>query len=147
MIENCSGCKPMEMNSTLSLSPVPAEAVDEVMRRVQPSRVLELGMHCGYTSVRLLRLLPPAGTLVTVEGDPLTAELGEEIILVAGFKHSQVHSGASRYTQVHPSTPSNEAFISDKSQSEKRIALKKNVSLRGFNPSSCAPLILCSSRC
>lgn len=91
----------MEMNSTLSLSPVPAEAVDEVMRRVQPSRVLELGMHCGYTSVRLLRLLPPAGTLVTVEGDPLTAELGEEIILVAGFKHSQVHSGASRYTQVH----------------------------------------------
>lgn len=90
----------MEMNSTLSLSPVPAEAVDEVMRRVQPSRVLELGMHCGYTSVRLLRLLPPAGTLVTVEGDPLTAELGEEIILVAGFKHSQVHSGASRYTQV-----------------------------------------------
>lgn len=137
----------MEMNSTLSLSPVPAEAVDEVMRRVQPSRVLELGMHCGYTSVRLLRLLPPAGTLVTVEGDPLTAELGEEIILVAGFKHSQVHSGASRYTQVHPSTPSNEAFISDKSQSEKRIALKKNVSLRGFNPSSCAPLILCSSRC
>lgn len=105
MIENCSGCKPMEMNSTLSLSPVPAEAVDEVMRRVQPSRVLELGMHCGYTSVRLLSLLPPAGTLVTVEGDPLTAELGEEIILVAGFKHSQVHSGASRYTQVHLGTP------------------------------------------
>lgn len=105
MIENCSGSKPIEMNSTLSLSPVPAEAVDEVMRRVQPSRVLELGMHCGYTSVRLLRLLPPAGTLVTVEGDPLTAELGEEIILVAGFKHSQVHSGTSRYTQVHLGTP------------------------------------------
>lgn len=59
----------------------------------------------------------------------------------------QTLPGTLRYTQVHPSTPSNEAFISDKSQSEKRIALKKNVSLRGFNPSSCAPLILCSSRC
>lgn len=62
-------------------------------------------------------------------------------------RYTQVHLGTPRYTQVHPSTPSNEAFISDKSQSEKRIALKKNVSLRGFNPSSCAPLILCSSRC
>lgn len=59
--------------------------------RTRPSLVLELGMHCGYSSVRLLRLLPPAGRLITVELDPLTAELGEEIILVAGFKHSQVH--------------------------------------------------------
>lgn len=50
-------------------------------------------MHCGYTSVRLLRLLPPAGRLLTVELDPLTADIGEEIILVAGFKHSQVQPG------------------------------------------------------
>ncbi|CAJ1059127.1 catechol O-methyltransferase [Xyrichtys novacula] len=71
------------------ISPQTAEAVDEVVRRVRPSRVLELGMHCGYTSVRLLRLLPPAGRLITVEQDPLTAELGEEIILVSGFKHTQ----------------------------------------------------------
>lgn len=61
--------------------------------RVRPSMVLELGMHCGYSSVRLLRLLPPAGRLVTVEVDSVTAELGEEILLVAGFKHSQVHKG------------------------------------------------------
>lgn len=67
------------------------EVLDEVVRRVCPQRVLELGMHCGYSSVRLLRLLPPAGKLITVELDPFTADLGEEIILVAGFKHSQVH--------------------------------------------------------
>lgn len=77
----------------LFLSSLLAEALDEVVRRVRPTRVLELGMHCGYSSVRLLRLLPPAGRLVTVELDPLTAELGEEIILVAGFKHIQVHPG------------------------------------------------------
>ncbi|KAI3351442.1 hypothetical protein L3Q82_020296 [Scortum barcoo] len=79
-----------EINTTALPAPsVPGEALDEVVRRVQPSRVLELGMHCGYSSVCLLRLLPPAGRLITVELDPLTAELGEEIILVAGFKHSQ----------------------------------------------------------
>lgn len=62
------------------------------MKRTRPSLVLELGTHCGYSAVRLLRLLPPAGKLITVELDPLTADLGEEIILVAGFKHKQVNS-------------------------------------------------------
>ncbi|TST60392.1 Catechol O-methyltransferase [Bagarius yarrelli] len=64
--------------------------LDEVVRRKAPLRVLELGMHCGYTSVRILRLLPNSGKLLTVEVDPLTAEKGEEIIMVAGFKSSQV---------------------------------------------------------
>lgn len=69
-----------------------AAALDEAVKRSRPSLVLELGTHCGYSSVRLLRLLPPAGKLITVELDPLTADLGEEIILVAGFKHKQVNS-------------------------------------------------------
>lgn len=65
--------------------------LDEAVMRLHPSSVLELGMHCGYSSVRMLRLLPPTGKLITVEMDPLTADLGEEIILVSGFKHHQVH--------------------------------------------------------
>lgn len=76
---------------------LPAAALDELVMRIRPSLVLELGMHCGYSSVRLLRLLPPASKLITVEMDPLTAELGEEIILVAGFKHSQVLPGELSY--------------------------------------------------
>lgn len=68
-----------------------AAALDEAVKRIRPSLVLELGTHCGYSSVRMLRLLPPAGKLITVELDPLTADLGEEIILVAGFKHKQVN--------------------------------------------------------
>ncbi|KAF5895773.1 transmembrane O-methyltransferase, partial [Clarias magur] len=63
--------------------------LDEVVRCKAPLRVLELGMHCGYTSVRILRLLPTSGKLLAVEVDPLTAEKGEEILLVAGFKNSQ----------------------------------------------------------
>lgn len=73
---------------------VSAAVLDQAVVRLRPSLVLELGMHCGYSSVRLLRLLPPAGRLITVEVDPVTAELGEEIILVAGFKHTQVHKGS-----------------------------------------------------
>ncbi|XP_034545201.1 catechol O-methyltransferase-like [Notolabrus celidotus] len=91
-----------ETHPSFCISPQTVEAVDGVMRRVRPSRVLELGMHCGYTSVHLLRLLPPAGRLITVELDPLTAELGEEIILVAGFKHSQFQVLISSSTEAIP---------------------------------------------
>ncbi|XP_072251313.1 transmembrane O-methyltransferase homolog [Leuresthes tenuis] len=78
-----------ETHQSDCIGPQIGEVLDELVRRVGPLQVLELGMHCGYSSVRLLRLLPPAGRLITVELDPLTADLGEEIMLVAGFKHSQ----------------------------------------------------------
>ncbi|KAK1904911.1 Transmembrane O-methyltransferase like [Dissostichus eleginoides] len=83
-----------DTHPSLCISPHTSGVLEEVVQRVRPPLVLELGMHCGYSSVRLLRLLPPAGRLITVELDPLTAELGEEIILVSGFKHSQFQSGA-----------------------------------------------------
>ncbi|XP_060740495.1 transmembrane O-methyltransferase homolog isoform X1 [Tachysurus vachellii] len=76
-------------HASASIGPEKGVFLDEVVRRKAPLRVLELGMHCGYTSVRILRMLPTFGKLFTVEMDPLTAEKGEEIILVAGFKNSQ----------------------------------------------------------
>ncbi|XP_051916443.1 transmembrane O-methyltransferase-like isoform X1 [Hippocampus zosterae] len=89
-----------ETHGSAVVGPQIGQALDEVVRRVRPSRVLELGMHCGYSSVLLLRLLPPDGTLLTVEQDPAVAGLGEEIILVAGFKHTQfqVLTGSSDET-------------------------------------------------
>ncbi|XP_035525527.1 catechol O-methyltransferase-like [Morone saxatilis] len=91
-----------DTHPSFSIGPQIGEALDEVVRRVRPSRVLELGMHCGYSSVRLLRLLPPAGRLITVELDPLIADLGEEIILVAGFKHSQFQVLTSSSAEAIP---------------------------------------------
>lgn len=81
----------------LFFSGASAAVLDQAVARVRPSLVLELGMHCGYSSVRLLRLLPPAGRLITVEVDLVAAELGEEILLVAGFKHSQVQPGSIKF--------------------------------------------------
>lgn len=74
---------------SLSIGPQIGEMLDEVVRHERPMWVLELGMHCAYSSVRLLRMMPPTGRLITVELDPITADLGEEVILVAGFKHPQ----------------------------------------------------------
>ncbi|XP_076004980.1 catechol O-methyltransferase-like [Genypterus blacodes] len=95
-----------ETHGSVCIGPQIGEALDEVLRRVRPSRVLELGTHCGYSSVRVLRLLPPAGKLITVELDPITADFGEEVILVAGFKHSQFQvlscSSAEAISSLHP---------------------------------------------
>uniref|UniRef100_A0A3P9B1B0 catechol O-methyltransferase n=1 Tax=Maylandia zebra TaxID=106582 RepID=A0A3P9B1B0_9CICH len=70
------------------------EILDDVVKSVRPLWVLELRMHCGYSSGRLLRLLPHGGRLITVVLDPVTADLGEEIILVAGFNSRFLPSSA-----------------------------------------------------
>ncbi|XP_051715503.1 transmembrane O-methyltransferase homolog isoform X3 [Ctenopharyngodon idella] len=76
-------------HASSNIGPQKGAFLDEIVTREAPLRVLELGTHCGYASVRILRLLPPSGKLLTVELDPLTADRGEEIILVAGFKNQQ----------------------------------------------------------
>ncbi|XP_063045751.1 transmembrane O-methyltransferase homolog [Engraulis encrasicolus] len=76
-------------NPTLCIGQVKGDFLDEVVSRVAPVTVLELGMHCGYSSVRILRQLGPEARLLTVEKDPETADKGEEVILVSGFKHKQ----------------------------------------------------------
>lgn len=108
----------------LPVVPCVAAALDEAVKRTRPSLVLELGTHCGYSSVRMLRLLPPAGKLITVELDPLTADLGEEIILVAGFKHKQVNLWPVLRSRMQPN------WFLQKLKS----------------PFSCGLLILCSFR-
>ncbi|KAK5896669.1 hypothetical protein CesoFtcFv8_009807 [Champsocephalus esox] len=95
-----------DTHPSLCISPHMSGVLEEVVQRVRPPLVLELGMHCGYSSVRLLRLLPPAGRLITVELDPLTAELGEEIILVSGFKHSQFQVLTSSSAEAIHTLPS-----------------------------------------
>lgn len=86
----------------LCVSPQAAAALDEAVRRTRPSLVLELGTHCGYSSVRMLRLLPPGGKLITVEQDPVTADLGEEIMLVSNFKHDQFQVLTSSSAEAIP---------------------------------------------
>ncbi|XP_077589597.1 transmembrane O-methyltransferase-like [Stigmatopora nigra] len=91
-----------ETHASITLGPQIGQAVNEMVKNIRPSRVLELGMHCGYASVLLLRLLPADGKLLTVEQDPAVADLGEEIILVAGFKHKQFQVLTGSSGQIIP---------------------------------------------
>lgn len=52
-----------------------------------PSTVLELGTYCGYSSVRITRLLPPATKLITVEVNPDYAHVARQVIQHAGLQN------------------------------------------------------------
>ncbi|XP_042639220.1 catechol O-methyltransferase [Orycteropus afer afer] len=60
--------------------------VDEVVRECRPAMVLELGAYCGYSAVRVARLLPPAARLLTVELNPAYAAITRQMLEFAGLQ-------------------------------------------------------------
>lgn len=60
--------------------------MDLVVMETSPSTVLELGTYCGYSAVRITRLLPPATKLITVEMNPEYAHVARQVIQHAGLQ-------------------------------------------------------------
>ena len=57
---------------------------------------MELGTYCGYTAVRMGRLLPPGAKLVSVEIEPLFAAIASTVVEHAGLRDRvEVGSGAA----------------------------------------------------
>ncbi|XP_069055600.1 transmembrane O-methyltransferase-like isoform X2 [Pleurodeles waltl] len=81
------------------LEPQKGLFLGEVVARVAPLVVLELGTYCGYSAIRMLQLLPPGGKLYTVEQCREVADMAEEMILVAGFKNMQVLGAETESTR------------------------------------------------
>ncbi|XP_068104711.1 catechol O-methyltransferase A-like isoform X1 [Hyperolius riggenbachi] len=62
------------------------EILDAVVRETRPHWVLELGTYCGYSTVRIARLLPPNARLITIEMNPHYAQVAKEVIRHAGLE-------------------------------------------------------------
>ncbi|XP_016411750.1 catechol O-methyltransferase-like [Sinocyclocheilus rhinocerous] len=60
--------------------------LDSVLTEVNPSTALELGTYCGYSTVRIARLLSPGSKLITVEFNPDFAAVARQIIAYAGLQ-------------------------------------------------------------
>ncbi|XP_067832347.1 catechol O-methyltransferase A-like isoform X2 [Heptranchias perlo] len=60
--------------------------LDQTVLDVNPGNVLELGTYCGYSAVRIARLLRPGARLYTVEFNADTAKVAKEIIAHAGVE-------------------------------------------------------------
>ncbi|XP_066500341.1 catechol O-methyltransferase A [Hoplias malabaricus] len=60
--------------------------LDSVVTEVNPSTALELGTYCGYSAIRIARLLSPGSKLITVEFNPDYAAIAKKIIAFAGLE-------------------------------------------------------------
>uniref|UniRef100_A0A6I8QQB6 catechol O-methyltransferase n=1 Tax=Xenopus tropicalis TaxID=8364 RepID=A0A6I8QQB6_XENTR len=68
------------------------QILDAVVLAVRPRWVLELGTYCGYSTMRIARLLPPGARLVTLEMNQHYAQVAKQILGHAGLD-TQVSRG------------------------------------------------------
>ncbi|XP_031750778.1 catechol O-methyltransferase A isoform X2 [Xenopus tropicalis] len=61
------------------------QILDAVVLAVRPRWVLELGTYCGYSTMRIARLLPPGARLVTLEMNQHYAQVAKQILGHAGL--------------------------------------------------------------
>ncbi len=61
--------------------------LDSVVSELNPEKVLELGTYCGYSTVRIARLLPPGARLITLEFNADYAAIARQVIAWAGLEH------------------------------------------------------------
>mmetsp|Transcript_22646 Transcript_22646/g.37417 ORF Transcript_22646/g.37417 Transcript_22646/m.37417 type:complete len:280 (-) Transcript_22646:501-1340(-) len=63
-------------------------ALDKAIQSRPPQQAMELGTYCGYTAVRIGRLLPHGARLVSVEIEPLFAAIASKVVEHAGLRDS-----------------------------------------------------------
>jgi len=53
---------------------VKGRILDSIVVQHQPKKILELGTYCGYSAIRMARLIPADGVIYTVDPYPLPIE-------------------------------------------------------------------------
>src|SRR5438876_959403 len=55
------------------------EILDRAVRRVSPQLLLELGTYCGYSALRMARVMPPGARLCSIEFNAANAAIARRI--------------------------------------------------------------------
>lgn len=74
--------------------------LDRLLLEHSPLTVLELGAHCGYSTVRIARALPLGARLYSIEMDQNNAAIAEKIIRLAGFDDNTVRRQEEQCTHM-----------------------------------------------
>jgi catechol O-methyltransferase len=61
------------------------EILDAAIRRIEPRRLLELGTYCGYSALRMARVMPEGARLVSIEFNADNAAIARRILGHAGI--------------------------------------------------------------
>lgn len=60
------------------------EILDSAVRRTEPKLLLELGAYCGYSALRMARVMPPGARLLSVEFSAANAAIAQRVWEYAG---------------------------------------------------------------
>jgi catechol O-methyltransferase len=60
------------------------EILDHAVQQVSPGLLLELGTYCGYSGLRIARVMPPDARFFSIEFNPANAEIARRIWAHAG---------------------------------------------------------------
>jgi len=69
----------------MSISPVQGSFLQLLVKLTRAAKVLELGMFAGYSTIWLARGLPEQGRLITMEFNPVHADMAKKNIARAGL--------------------------------------------------------------
>jgi catechol O-methyltransferase len=61
------------------------EILDRAVRKASPQLILELGTYCGYSALRMSRIMPPGARIVSLEFSPANADIARRIWNHAGL--------------------------------------------------------------
>ncbi|KAM8934378.1 catechol O-methyltransferase A-like [Pelodytes ibericus] len=70
----------------MNVGDLKGQILDAVVLETRPRWALELGTYCGYSTVRIARLLPPGAHLISIEMNPHYAQVATEILCHAGVE-------------------------------------------------------------
>ncbi|XP_008299911.1 transmembrane O-methyltransferase homolog [Stegastes partitus] len=93
-------CSKVEFIS--NIGPKKGKILDRLLMEQRPLTVLELGAHCGYSTVRIARSLPLGARLYSIEMDQRNAAIAEKIIRLAGFDDDTVELIVNPSDEVIP---------------------------------------------
>ena len=66
-------------SSMMNVGDEKGEILDAAVRRVQPQRLLELGTYCGYSALRMVRVMPGDARLYSIEFSQTNAQIARRI--------------------------------------------------------------------
>jgi catechol O-methyltransferase len=74
-----------EQSFMMNVGDEKGELLDAALRRASPGLILELGTYCGYSALRLARVMPEGARVVSIEFNPANAAIARRIWEHAGI--------------------------------------------------------------
>lgn len=78
-------CWESKSNWMMNIGDVKGKLLDNSLIEQKPKIALEMGTYCGYSSIRIGRLMKPGSTLISIDVNPETSKIAQTISEFSGL--------------------------------------------------------------